>query len=443
MQLEIERQALKKEKDKASKERLKGVEKELADLKTQADALTLQWNQEKDAISKLRGLQQQIEETKVAIDKAERAYELNKVAELRYGRLSELENELKEAEKELAEKDATLLKEEVADDDIAQVVSRWTGIPVSKLMEGEVQKLLRLEEHLHERVIGQDEAVHAVADAVVRARAGIQDPHRPIGSFIFLGPTGVGKTELARTLAEYLFNDEKALVRIDMSEYMEKHAVARLIGAPPGYVGYEEGGQLTEAVRRKPFSVVLFDEIEKAHHEVFNILLQILDEGHLTDSHGRTVDFRNTVLIMTSNIGSSDILELQGSVEDETYKAMKEQVLGQLKHHFRPEFLNRVDEIVVFHGLSKDELVAIVEIQLGHLARRLEARQLSLDVTDEAKRWIAETGYDPIYGARPLKRVVQKEIESVLARKLLAGEIQDGATVRIGVRREKLEIVKS
>jgi ATP-dependent Clp protease ATP-binding subunit ClpB len=321
MQLEIERQALKKEKDKASKERLKGVEKELADLKTQADALTLQWQQEKRAISKLRELQQQIEETKVAIDQAERAYELNKVAELRYGRLGALENQLKEAERDLAQNNTTLLKEEVDDDDIAQVVSRWTGIPVTKLMEAEVQKLLHLEEHLHERVVGQDEAVHGVADAVLRARAGIQDPHRPIGSFIFLGPTGVGKTELGRTLAEYLFNDEKALARIDMSEYMEKHAVARLIGAPPGYVGYEEGGQLTEAVRRRPFSVVLFDEIEKAHHEVFNILLQILDEGRLTDSHGRTVDFRNTVLIMTSNIGSSDILEFRGSVDDEAYGA--------------------------------------------------------------------------------------------------------------------------
>jgi ATP-dependent Clp protease ATP-binding subunit ClpB len=295
-----------------------------------------------------------------------------------------------------------------------------------------------LEDHLHERVIGQDEAVHAVADAVVRARAGIQDPQRPIGSFIFLGPTGVGKTELARTLAEYLFNDEKALVRIDMSEYMEKHAVARLIGAPPGYVGYEEGGHLTEAVRRKPFSVVLFDEIEKAHHEVFNILLQILDEGRLTDSHGRTVDFRNTVLIMTSNIGSSDILELQVSVDDEAYGAMKGRVLSELKHHFRPEFLNRVDEIVVFHGLSQEQLVTIVGIQLEHLGRRLEARRLALEVTDEAKQWLAEAGYDPGYGARPLKRVVQREIESVLARKLLSGEIQDGTTVRVDVQDNQL-----
>ena len=336
------------------------------------------------------------------------------------------------------EQDATLLKEEVDEDDIALVVSRWTGIPVSKLMEGEVQKLLHLEEHLHKRVIGQDEAVHAVADAVVRARAGIQDPQKPIGSFIFLGPTGVGKTELARTLAEYLFNEDKALIRIDMSEYMEKHAVARLIGAPPGYVGYEEGGQLTEAVRRKPFSVVLFDEIEKAHYEVFNILLQILDEGRLTDSHGRTVDFKNTVLIMTSNIGSSDILEFGASENDGAYGEMKENVLGQLKHHFRPEFLNRVDEMVVFHGLSRSQLVAIVEIQLEKLARRLEGRQLKLDVTDEAKQWLADAGYDPVYGARPIKRVLQREVESPLARKILAGEIPEGSTVRVRVHNHDL-----
>jgi ATP-dependent Clp protease ATP-binding subunit ClpB len=434
MQLEIERQALKKEKDKASKDRLGRVEKELADLKHQADALSLQWSQEKEAIAGIRELRKQIEQTKVSIDKAERAYELNKVAELRYGRLNELETELKEADAKLAEQDAMLLKEEVDEDDIALVVARWTGIPVSKLMEGEVQKLLQLEEHLHQRVIGQDEAVHAVADAVVRARAGIQDPNRPIGSFIFLGPTGVGKTELGRTLAEYLFNEDKALIRIDMSEYMEKHAVARLIGAPPGYVGYDEGGQLTEAVRRKPFSVVLFDEVEKAHHEVFNVLLQILDEGRLTDSQGRTVDFKNTVLIMTSNIGSSDILELQGSADDEAYHAMKQRVLGQLKHHFRPEFLNRVDEIVVFHGLTKEQLVAVVDIQLRRLARRLEERGLVLEVTDGAKQWLAEVGYDPVYGARPIKRAIQRELESNLARKLLTGEIRESGTVRVDAR---------
>jgi ATP-dependent Clp protease ATP-binding subunit ClpB len=434
MQLQIERQALRKERDKASKQRLSLLEKELAEIRSHADALAIQWQQEKESIGKVRQLRKQIEETKVAIEKAERAYQLDKVAELRYGRLNELETKLKEAEQVLTERKTMLLKEEVDEEDIAQVVSRWTGIPISKLMEGEVQKLLHLEEHLHERVVGQEEAVHMVADAVLRARAGIKDPQRPIGSFIFLGPTGVGKTELARTLAQYLFNDEKALVRIDMSEYMEKHAVARLIGAPPGYVGYEEGGQLTEAVRRKPFSVVLFDEVEKAHYDVFNLLLQILDEGRLTDSHGRTVDFRNAVLIMTSNVGSSDILEFEGSIDDESYNKMKNRVLGQLKYHFRPEFLNRVDEMVVFHGLTKEQLVAIVDIQLDRLSHRLEDRRLALEMSDEAKRFLAEVGWDPVYGARPLRRAVQRELESVIARKLLSGEIQSGATVRVELR---------
>jgi ATP-dependent Clp protease ATP-binding subunit ClpB len=434
MQLQIERQALRKERDKASKQRLALLEKELAEIRSHADALAIQWQQEKESIGKVRQLRKQIEETKVAIEKAERAYQLDKVAELRYGRLNELETKLKEAEQVLTERKTMLLKEEVDEEDIAQVVSRWTGIPISKLMEGEVQKLLHLEEHLHERVVGQEEAVHMVADAVLRARAGIKDPQRPIGSFIFLGPTGVGKTELARTLAQYLFNDEKALVRIDMSEYMEKHAVARLIGAPPGYVGYEEGGQLTEAVRRKPFSVVLFDEVEKAHYDVFNLLLQILDEGRLTDSHGRTVDFRNAVLIMTSNVGSSDILEFEGSIDDESYNKMKNRVLGQLKYHFRPEFLNRVDEMVVFHGLTKEQLVAIVDIQLDRLSHRLEDRRLALEMSDEAKRFLAEVGWDPVYGARPLRRAVQRELESVIARKLLSGEIQSGATVRVELR---------
>jgi ATP-dependent Clp protease ATP-binding subunit ClpB len=438
MQLEIERQALRKEKDKASKQRLGHLEEELAEIRSSADALTIQWEQEKESIGQVRALRKDIEETKLAIEKAERAYELDKVAELRYGRLNELETRLKEAEQTLENK-SVLLKEEVDEEDIAQVVSRWTGVPVSKLMEGEVQKLLHLEEHLHRRVVGQDEAVHAVADAVLRARAGIKDPQRPIGSFIFLGPTGVGKTELARALAEYLFNDEKALVRVDMSEYMEKHAVARLIGAPPGYVGYEEGGQLTEAVRRKPFSVVLFDEVEKAHHDVFNLLLQILDEGRLTDSHGRTVDFRNTVLIMTSNIGSSDILEFQGSVDDESYDRMKHRVLGQIKNHFRPEFINRVDELVVFHGLTKEQLVAIVDMQLDRLAHRLEDRRLVLEVTDEAKHFLAEVGWDPVYGARPLRRAVQRELESPIARKLLSGEIESGATVRVVLRDGRLD----
>jgi ATP-dependent Clp protease ATP-binding subunit ClpB len=438
MQLEIERQALRKEKDKASKERLGHLEEELAEIRSSADALTIQWEQEKESIGRVRALRKDIEETKQAIERAERAYQLEKVAELRYGQLHKLESQLKQAEQALENK-SVLLKEEVDEEDIAQIVSRWTGVPVSKLMEGEVQKLLHLEDHLHRRVVGQDEAVHAVADAVLRARAGIKDPQRPVGSFIFLGPTGVGKTELARALAEYLFNDEKALVRIDMSEYMEKHAVARLIGAPPGYVGYEEGGQLTEAVRRKPFSVVLFDEVEKAHHDVFNLLLQILDEGRLTDSHGRTVDFRNTVLIMTSNIGSSDILEFQGSVDAESYDRMKQRVLGQIKNHFRPEFINRVDELVVFHGLTKEQLVAIVDIQLAQLRRRLEDRRLVLEVTDEAKQFLAEVGWDPVYGARPLRRAVQRELESPIARKLLSGEIESGATVRVVLRDGRLE----
>jgi ATP-dependent Clp protease ATP-binding subunit ClpB len=433
MQLEIERQALKKEKDAASRDRLSRLEKELADLKVESDRLTAQWQQEKDAIGKVRLVKKEIEETKLAMERAERAYELSRVAELRYGRLAELEKKLKAEEAALASKGTALLKEEVDEEDIASVVSRWTGVPVSKLMEGEVQKLLHLEALLHQRVVGQDEAVAAVADAVLRARAGIKDPRRPIGSFIFLGPTGVGKTELARTLAESLFDDERALVRIDMSEYMEKHAVARLIGAPPGYVGYEEGGQLTEAIRRKPFSVILFDEIEKAHYEVFNLLLQILDEGRLTDSHGRTVDFKNTVLIMTSNIGSAEILEFKGSIDAESYRSMKERVLGEVKRQFRPEFLNRVDELVVFHGLTREQLVSIVDIQLGDLRRRLLDRRIALDMSVPAKRWLAAAGYDPVYGARPIKRVIQRELESVLARRILNGEIADGASVLVDV----------
>ena len=432
MQLEIERQALKKEKDRASKERLKEIERQLVDHQGLADVVRAQWEEEKELLSSVRKLREEIESTKQEIEKRERAYELDKVAELRYGRLNELTKKLEKSEQELAEKKSMLLKEEVDDEDIAQVVARWTGIPLSKLLEGEVEKLLHLGEHLHERVVGQDEAVEAVADAVVRARAGIQDPDRPIGSFIFLGPTGVGKTELARTLAEYLFNDEKALVRIDMSEYMEKHAVARLIGAPPGYVGYEEGGQLTETVRRRPFSVVLFDEIEKAHPDVFNLLLQILDEGRLTDSHGRTIDFRNTVLIMTSNIGSSEILAFQGGAGSEDYEAMSQQVLELMRHHFRPEFLNRVDEVVVFHSLDKNQIVAIVDFQLRRLTARLASRRIELEVTDEAKAFIADAGYDPLYGARPIKRTIQKALESEVARRLLAGEIQEGERLVVG-----------
>jgi len=431
MQLEIEREALKKEKDKVSKERLRELERELQDLKSVSDALSAQWKEEKDLLASVRKLREEIEATKVEVEKAERAYELEKVAELRYGKLRELDSKLKETEKALSEKKSMLLKEEVDEEDIAQVVSRWTGIPVSKLLEGEIGKLLHLGDELHKRVVGQDEAVEAVADAVIRARAGIQDPDRPIGSFIFLGPTGVGKTELARTLAQYLFNDEKALVRIDMSEYMEKHAVARLIGAPPGYVGYDEGGQLTEAVRRKPFSVVLFDEIEKAHPDVFHVLLQILDEGRLTDSQGRTVDFRNTVLIMTSNVGSAEILAFEGKNDGEHYQGMKQKVLELLKRAFRPEFLNRVDETVVFHALDKGELVRIVDIQLDRLRRRLLDKRIELEVTEAAKSFLAEAGYDPVYGARPIKRTIQRSLESEIARRLLSGAVEEGRKLTI------------
>jgi len=431
MQLEIEREALKKEKDRASKERLGKLKKELADLKARADALRAQWQVERQAVERLRKLREEIDRTRVEIEQAERAYDLNKAAELRYGRLQDLERRLQSEEELLAKKQggSRLIKEEVDEEDIAAVVSRWTGIPVSRLMQGEVEKLLQLGEHLHKRVIGQDEAVEAVADAVIRARSGLKDPQRPIGSFIFLGPTGVGKTELARALAELMFDDEQAMIRIDMSEYMEKHAVARLIGAPPGYVGYEEGGQLTEAVRRRPYSVVLFDEIEKAHHDVFNVLLQILDDGRLTDSQGRVVDFKNTVIIMTSNIGSQRILEFSGKEGAEGYELMKEAVLVELRHHFRPEFLNRVDDIVVFHALSEEDLKKILDIQLNRLRARLTERHIRLELTPEAATHLAREGYDPVYGARPLKRAIQKELETPLGRLLLGGVIRDGQKV--------------
>jgi len=430
MQLEIEREALKKEKDAASKDRLTRLEKELADLKSQADALKAQWEAEKGVIAQVRALKREIEEVKIQAEQAERDYDLNRAAELKYGKLTDLEQRLQAEEERLHAKEggSVLLKEEVDEEDIALVVSRWTGVPVSRLLEGEKEKLLRLGDELHRRVVGQDEAVQAVADAVLRARSGIKDPNRPIGSFIFLGPTGVGKTELARALAEALFDDENNMVRIDMSEYMEKHTVARLIGAPPGYVGYEEGGQLTEAVRRKPYSVILFDEIEKAHHDVFNILLQILDDGRLTDSHGRTVDFKNTVIIMTSNIGSSYILEFRGA-DEESYQKMKDQVLTAMRQHFRPEFLNRVDETVVFRSLTEEQLVAIVGIQTGLLQARLAERGISLELTDEAAEHIAKTGYDPVYGARPLKRVIQRDVETPLAKQIVAGSVPDGSTV--------------
>ena len=431
MQLEIEREALKKEKDSASKDRLAKLEKELADVKAQADSLKARWQNEKGAVDRLRGLRAQIDQTRVEADQAERRYDLNKAAELKYGTLHELERQLKAAEQELAREDHSnrLLKEEVDEEDIAAVVSRWTHIPVTKLLEGEVQKLLHLEEELHERVIGQGDAVTAVADAVLRARSGLKDPNRPIGSFIFLGPTGVGKTELARALAAFLFDDERAMIRIDMSEYQEKHTVSRLLGAPPGYIGYEEGGQLTEAVRRRPYCVLLFDEIEKAHHDVFNVLLQLLDDGRLTDGQGRTVDFKNTIVVMTSNVGSQLILDYQGAFEGERYQRMKEAVLGEMRRHFRPEFLNRVDEIIVFHALTEEHLKEIVDIQIKGLQARLAERHLQLTLTDKAKTHLVKVGYDPHFGARPLKRAIQKELETALGRQLLEGRLRDGQTI--------------
>ncbi|MBV8731170.1 MAG: ATP-dependent chaperone ClpB, partial [Acidobacteriia bacterium] len=429
MQLEIEREALRKETDAASKERLAKLEKELADLRAESDALTARWQGEKATVQKLRELREQVEQTKLDIEQAERNYDLNRAAELKYGKLVALERQLQQQTDELNRQQSPLIKEEVDEQDIAEVVARWTGIPVAKLMEGEMQKLLHLEEELHKRVIGQDEAVTAVAEAVIRARSGLKDPNRPIGSFIFLGPTGVGKTELARALAEFLFDDEHAMIRIDMSEYQEKHTVARLIGAPPGYVGYEEGGQLTEAVRRRPYSVVLFDEIEKAHHDVFNVMLQILDDGRLTDGQGRTVDFKNSIVIMTSNVGSMRILEYRGGFEGVAYERMKEAVLEEMRSHFRPEFLNRVDEIIVFHALTEEHLKQIVEIQLGRLRARLADRHITLQLTEAARSNLVRTGYDPQYGARPLKRAIQKKLETPLGRLLLQGQIRDGQTV--------------
>ncbi|MGD8531004.1 MAG: AAA family ATPase, partial [Syntrophobacterales bacterium] len=395
-----------------------------------------QWEAEKAAIHKVQGLREEIEKLRYEISVAERKYDLNRAAELKHGRLPEVEQKLKAEEAELANKQGTgrLLREEVTDDEIAEIVSRWTHIPVTRLVEGEREKLLKLEEHLHKRVVGQDEAVEAVAEAVLRSRAGIKDPNRPVGTFIFLGPTGVGKTELARALAENLFDDENNMVRIDMSEYMEKHTVARLIGAPPGYVGYEEGGQLTEAVRRKPYSVILFDEIEKAHHEVFSIFLQIMDDGRLTDSHGRTVDFKNCIIIMTSNVGSQYILDATG----ESYESMRSRVLESMRQHFRPEFLNRVDEILVFHSLTQEQLKQIVDIQVVWLKRRLADRRIELEFSDEAKILLAERGYDPVYGARPVKRVIQKIVETPLAKKIMAGEVPDGSSVRVSTDEQGL-----
>jgi ATP-dependent Clp protease ATP-binding subunit ClpB len=430
MQLEIEREALKKEEDAASKDRLDKIERELAELQEKASTLKALWDAEKGGVQLQRDLRAQIDQTKIDIERASQAADYAKASELKYGRLAELEKRL--AEIRSVPKDHAshrLFREEVTEEDIADVVSRWTGIPVSKLLEGEMRKLLRLDEELHKRVIGQEEAVTAVAEAVIRSRSGLGDPNRPIGSFIFLGPTGVGKTELARALAAYLFDDDRAMVRIDMSEYMEKHSVARLIGAPPGYVGYEEGGQLTETVRRRPFSVVLFDEVEKAAPEIFNVFLQILDDGRLTDGQGRTVDFKNTILIMTSNIGSRHILEFKGATGDAEHAAMRQAVLGDLREYFRPEFLNRIDETVVFHSLTEADIDQILEIQLNRLRGRLADRRITLKVLPAARRHLVQAGYDPTYGARPLKRVIQKELETPLGRCILSGEVRDGETI--------------
>jgi len=431
MQLEIEREALRKESDEASKQRLQRIERELAELRSATDGIAARWQAEKASVQGLRGLRQQIDQTKTEIEQAERQYDLNRAAALRYGTLADLELRLATEEAKLAGGGVErLLKEEVDEADIAGVVARWTGIPVSKLLEGEMRKLLRLEDELHERVIGQDEAVRAVAEAVIRSRSGLSDPNRPIGSFIFLGPTGVGKTELARALASYLFDDERAMVRIDMSEYGEKHSVSRLIGAPPGYVGYDQGGQLTEAVRCRPFSVVLFDEIEKAAPDVFNVFLQILDDGRLTDGQGRTVDFKNTILIMTSNIGSSRILDYTGEGGAD-YAVMRATVLDELRRHFRPEFLNRVDETVVFQSLSETQLERIVDLQLDRLRGRLADRRIELELSAASRKHLVKVGYDPVFGARPIKRAVQRELETPLGRRILAGEVRDGQHVYV------------
>ncbi len=432
IQLQIEKQALSKEKDSTSKNRLKAIESEIAELQEKISALKAQWESERGVIKQINDLKAKLEETREAGNRAEREGDLNKAAELRYGALPQLQRDLDGASKKLAEmqKNGALLREEVTDEDIAEIVSKWTGVPVTRMMESEVQKLIRMEENLKLRVVGQEEAVQAVANAVRRSRAGLKDPNRPIGSFIFMGPTGVGKTELARALAEFLFDDENAMVRIDMSEYMERHAVARMIGAPPGYVGYEEGGQLTEAIRRRPYAVVLFDEIEKAHPEVFNVMLQVLDDGRLTDSKGRVVDFKNTVIIMTSNVGSQYIHEYQRSMQSPAQEEeMRKKVEEELHHHFRPEFLNRIDDVIIFHALGMKHIKRIIEIQLKRLAKIIADRGINIEVSDAAKEHLALEGYDPAFGARPLKRVLQKEIIDPLAIRLLEGKFKAGDTV--------------
>ncbi len=439
LQFEMERLSLQKESDLASRERRERLEKELADLKETQSSLNAQWQAEKDVIDQVQKLKEEIEQVNLEVQQAERDYDLNKAAELKYGKLTDLQRRVQEAEVKLAQTQTSgksLLREEVTEADIAEIISKWTGIPVSKLVESEMQKLLLLEDELHQRVIGQDEAVTAVADAIQRSRAGLADPNRPIASFIFLGPTGVGKTELAKALAAYLFDTEEAMVRIDMSEYMEKHSVSRLIGAPPGYVGYEEGGQLTETVRRRPYSVILFDEIEKAHPDVFNIMLQILDDGRVTDSQGRVVDFKNTVIIMTSNIGSQYILDIAG--DDTQYDEMQSRVMDAMRDSFRPEFLNRIDEIIIFHGLKKSELRQIVQLQTNRLAQRLADRKMALRLSDAALDFLAEVGYDPVYGARPLKRAIQRELETQIAKSILRSEFHDGDTIFVDVEHERL-----
>jgi ATP-dependent Clp protease ATP-binding subunit ClpB len=445
MQLEIEREALRKEKDKASQERLAKLERELADLKEQQSQLRVHWDQEKESIQGSRKLKEELEQVKLEVERAQRAGDYARASELQYGRVPQLEAQIKEQEARLAtlQQAQRMLKEEVDEEDIAEVVGKWTGIPVSRLMEGEIQKLLRMESRLHERVIGQDEAIIAVANAIRRARAGLQDPNRPLGSFIFLGPTGVGKTELARALAEFLFDDEHATIRIDMSEYQEKHTVSRLIGAPPGYIGYDEAGQLTEAVRRRPYAVVLFDEIEKAHPEVLNVMLQLLDDGRLTDSKGRTVDFKNTVVIMTSNIGSHFIAEVAGSPSGELSEGVRRQVLETLRQHFRPEFLNRVDEIIVFHALTRAHMKQIIDIQLRGLMKRLADRKIKVELTEQAKEFLVQEGYDPTYGARPLKRTIQRRVLDPLAVRVLEGDFTEGDRVIVDAGEDGLTFAKN
>ncbi len=439
LQLEMERLSLKNETDAGSIERLERLERELANFKEEQSALNAQWQSEKDGIDQIQVIKEEIDRVNIEIAQAERDYDYNRAAELKYGKLNELQEKVAQAEEKLAEFQAsgkTLLREEVTEEDIAEIISKWTGIPISKLVQSEMQKLLHLEDELHQRVIGQDEAVLAVSDAIQRSRAGLADPNRPTASFIFLGPTGVGKTELAKALASYLFDTEEAIVRIDMSEYMEKHAVSRLIGAPPGYVGYDEGGQLTEAIRRRPYAVILFDEIEKAHPDVFNVMLQILDDGRVTDSQGRTVDFKNTVIIMTSNIGSQYILDVAG--DDSQYEEMRSRVMDALRSNFRPEFLNRVDEMIIFHSLLKSQLREIVKLQVQNLEKRLEAQKLGLSLSESALDFLADVGYDPVYGARPLKRAIQRELETTIAKGILRGDFKGGDTIFVDVENERL-----